>query len=159
MVLLFTLVLTGFGIYGNVLLRQEFDPTWFLPEDTYISQWFVNNKKYFPSSGERGTVYFSGAKLPEDILRIDALVENLKAETESIAGVNSWTGPYLDYIGKLGFDGAASLNKTSFQSSFTQFLFSPVGAAFRQGFRFTEELRCGEPAPEVLLSEITYTHR
>lgn len=35
-VLTVTLVTLGFGIYGNVLLRQEFDPAWFLPPDTYL---------------------------------------------------------------------------------------------------------------------------
>ena len=47
-IIIVTLGILGVGIYGNILLRQEFDPTWFLPADTYLSKWFTANKKYFP---------------------------------------------------------------------------------------------------------------
>ena len=38
-VLLFTAATFGLSVWGNVLLRQEFDPMWFLPRDSYLSQW------------------------------------------------------------------------------------------------------------------------
>ena len=40
-----TLVLAGFSLYGSVLLRQEFDPIWFLPKDSYLFQWNERNEK------------------------------------------------------------------------------------------------------------------
>ena len=35
----------GFGAWGNVLLRQEFDPMWFLPKDSYLARWAAMNDK------------------------------------------------------------------------------------------------------------------
>ena len=159
-VLLVAFVITGFGVYGNVLLRQEFDPTWFLPQDTYIAQWFVNNKMYFPSSGERGTIYFSGTELPADIDKIEKLSQDLREQTDIIVKSEAWTRPYIDYLQKLNYtEEPNKLNKTAFRSSLSQFLFSPAGAVYRNGFNFKEELECGELASEVKLSEISYTHR
>lgn len=158
-VILFTLVLTGVGVFGNILLRQEFDPTWFLPQDTYIAQWFANNKLYFPSSGERGTIYFSNTSLPQDIPVIGLLADQLENQTDIVEEVDSWTQPFLDYTNLLGYNVTEDLNQTSFKSSLTHFLFSPVGAKYVSKFKFDGELKCGEPAPDILLSEITYTHR
>ena len=44
-VLLLTGVLLGFSVWGNVLLRQEFDPMWFLPKDSYLSLYVEQNDK------------------------------------------------------------------------------------------------------------------
>jgi len=43
-VLFLTLGLTGAGIWGNFLLEQKFDPTWFLPPDSYLNLWFKANR-------------------------------------------------------------------------------------------------------------------
>ena len=48
-----TLVISAAAISGNVLLEQKFDPTWFLPPETYLAQWFDVNRKYFPFGGDR----------------------------------------------------------------------------------------------------------
>ena len=77
---------------------------------------------------------------------------------EDISKVDSWTSPYKDYIGILGHD-VDILDNTLFSSSLTQFLYSPTGAKYRTGFKFSEDLKCGNSSPEILLSEITYTHR
>jgi len=44
-VLVITGVLLGFSVWGNVLLRQEFDPMWFLPKDSYLSLYVEQNDK------------------------------------------------------------------------------------------------------------------
>jgi hypothetical protein len=43
--LVFTAALTGLGIWGNLLLEQRFDPTWFLPPDSYLARWFNANQE------------------------------------------------------------------------------------------------------------------
>jgi hypothetical protein len=45
LVLLVTAVLLGVSVWGNVLLRQEFDPMWFLPKDSYLSLYVQQNDK------------------------------------------------------------------------------------------------------------------
>ena len=44
-VLVTTGVLLGASVWGNVLLRQEFDPMWFLPKDSYLSLYVEQNDK------------------------------------------------------------------------------------------------------------------
>ena len=52
---LLTCVLLGFSVWGNILLRQEFNPIWFLPRESYLAQWHKYNSQYFPSQGEHNT--------------------------------------------------------------------------------------------------------
>ena len=169
-VILVTLAITGVGIWGNVLLRQEFDPTWFLPADTYIAQWFANNERYFPSQGERATIHFSGTNLPEDLHKIDALVRQLGEEMEIVDSVDGWTTPYLDYLDKMGVRDSLTSSNSSissadyllFRDTLTQFLFSPTGAAYQRQFRFGDDsgnLTCGQAAPPILMSCVAFVHR
>jgi hypothetical protein len=44
-VLMLSSSLMGVSIWGNVELRQEFDPMWFLPKDSYLAQWSQTNGK------------------------------------------------------------------------------------------------------------------
>ena len=162
LIILVTAVLCGVGIWGNILLKQEFDPTWFLPQETYLAKWFRLNKEYFPSSGEIGTIYFNKAKLPEDIPWIEDLVDKLKKQ-ESIESVDSWTTGYLHYVYNNSLVGNTTaienIDKELFRETLTQFLFSPKGAMFRGKFRFADALICGEAAPNVDLFEVSYSHK
>ena len=45
-VLLFTAALAGLGIYGNISIKHEFDPTKFLPSDSYLYKWFDYSRIY-----------------------------------------------------------------------------------------------------------------
>ena len=84
----------------------------------------------------------------------------MRNQTDIIVKSEAWTRSYIDYIKKLGYtEEASQLNETAFRYSLSQFLFSPAGAVFRNGFNFKNPVECGEPAPQVMLSEITYTHR
>ena len=157
-VIVFTLATTGVGLYGNALLRQEFDPAWFLPQDTYAAQWFSNSKTFFPSAGERGNIYFSGTNLPNDLPKIHQLSIDLE-NLPDVVSVDSWTKPFISYADKLGYANAFDMNETSFQTSLTQFLYSPVGGAYMNSFKFKADLKCGIPTDELKLSQISYTHR
>ena len=45
-VIVVTAIILGVSIWGNVLLKQKFDPMWFLPLDSYLSIWHTNNERY-----------------------------------------------------------------------------------------------------------------
>ena len=51
-IIMVTLVILGLSVWGNILLKQEFNPIWFLPSESYLSQWHKYNSLYFPSQGE-----------------------------------------------------------------------------------------------------------
>ena len=161
-VILVTATICSVGIWGNVLLRQEFDPTWFLPADTYLSKWFRLNKEYFPSEGELGTIYFNNVKLPENIPKIEQLALDLKNQS-AIESVDTWTSGYVKYV--LGNDlvgnntDVALIEEELFRKTLTQYLFSPSGALYRGKFRFRKDLECGGIAPEIDLFEISFKHK
>ena len=160
-VILITAGICSVGIWGNVLLRQEFDPTWFLPQETYLAKWFRFNKEFFPSEGELGTIYFNEVDLPRDIPKIENLADVLRGQS-AIESADSWTSGYVQYVVNNDLIGNSSsiedITETLFRKTLTQYLFSPSGALFRGKFRFAEDLTCGENAPVIDLFEISFKH-
>lgn len=55
--LLITAGLLAPGLYGVIHLEQDFDPNWFIPDDTYLKEYLDANDKYFPNDGRSGYVY------------------------------------------------------------------------------------------------------
>ena len=43
LIILFSAAVLGVSLWGNVLLRQEFNPVWFLPAESYLAQWHHHN--------------------------------------------------------------------------------------------------------------------
>ena len=150
------------GIWGNVLLKQEFDPTWFIPHETYLAKWFRLNKQYFPSEGEIGTIYFNGVDLPRDIAKVESLAIELRNNKDIIESVDSWTSNYQEFLYKNNnITDVSLINETMFQETIVRFLFSPSGAAYKGKFRFRGDSppECGGLAPTIDLFEISFTHR
>ena len=40
-----TIGVLAISLWGNVELRQEFDPIWFLPRDSYLARWNYMNER------------------------------------------------------------------------------------------------------------------
>ncbi len=91
LILLAAVILAVVAGYGNILLRQEFNPTWFLPTDSYVARWFVKNKEYFPFGGDRVAVYLHEVDYTRDLAAIQELVVKLEAETDIIDEVREVT--------------------------------------------------------------------
>ena len=163
LVIAITTVLLSAGAWGSLCLKQEFDPAWFLPPGTYLANWFQFNKDFFPGDGELGTVFFSGTPLPEQLEKVEALVNTLEAREDILREVDSWTTAYSAWMATTGFlpsnSSLAELPTTMFRKTLTQFLFSPAGAKYQPKFTFSKPLECGVDAPDVLLFEFTYTHK
>ena len=50
-------VFFGINIYAVTQLEQDFDYRWFIPDDSYASDYFDASDKYFPTGGEYVNVY------------------------------------------------------------------------------------------------------
>merc|ERR1719233_2295707 len=161
--MIMTGLLFGVGVWGNVLLKQGFDPDLFLPPGTYLTTWLSLQKEYFPNNGKDGTICFSNTSLPEELEKIEDLVFDLKSNSKIIQNVASWTTEYKKFVYdiKLVDPGVsiASLNQSAFRKTLTQFLFSPPGAPHKGAFQFKSELECGIEAPEILLFQLFYRHK
>ncbi|XP_045125930.1 protein patched homolog 3-like [Portunus trituberculatus] len=153
-VILWTSALFFASTWGLTNLRQEFDPIWFLPQDSYLYGYFEKQRDYFPSSEEPGSVYLSNIDLANELVNIQELSESLRSN-EYVAKVDSWVDKYVEY-----WDDAITANQTLFPDRLTQFLFSPRGAQYRsRNFRFNSTLSCREDAPLVTATRIDFSYK
>jgi predicted RND superfamily exporter protein len=56
-VLLITAASVAVNIWGILQLEQNFDPNWYLKEQSYPAEYFNALKQYFPEIGERASIY------------------------------------------------------------------------------------------------------
>jgi len=164
LIILLTLVILGFSIWGNVLLRQEFNPIWFLPPDSYLAQWHKYNSIHFPSQGEKVTVFMENLDLPADLAKLDKIHEELKAQDDIIHSIDSWYLDFKKYMNEHFLSGSAGIpedkiDEDMFRKKLTQFLFGSVGSKHRLLLTYDGEITCGEPAPPINMSMIQFTHR
>jgi len=153
------------GIWGTCFLTQEYNPEWLLPPESEIAKWFSAMTELYPSSGEPGFVMIKRIDLSQEFDTLDRMVERLKetGEHHNIEKIKSWHYGFRDYVNKFKkseepFETLIS-DPTYFREKFTQFLFSPKGASFQPNFEFASPgLKCGEPAPDVLLQAIMFQH-
>ena len=167
LVLALTGLLLGCGVWQLTLLQQEFQTVWFLPASSYLRQWFEANSRYFPGDGERVVVYMAEMDWPEDLARVEKLVTDLSQAENIIQSVDSWYPAFRNFSNtNLGSDiPNTALDNLTFNSHLTQFLYNAdpttLGLRFIPNFKFLEEqeVECGVPAPDILLSTFTFTHQ
>ncbi|XP_023320290.1 Niemann-Pick C1 protein [Eurytemora carolleeae] len=161
MLLFLTAALFGISIYGNVELRQEFNPIWFLPSDSYIAQWHHFNSIYYPSRGEQVTVFIGNLDLPRELVNLEHMHSELLEQKDIIAEIDSWYLGFKNYMETNFLNGKSlfELEKDEFDRRLTQYLFSPGGSQHRFLFQFNHHLACGEPSPTPQLSILSFKHR
>jgi len=164
-VMLMTATFLVFGMWGTLSLTQEYQPEWLLPPESEVAQWFEIKNTHFPSAGEPGYIMIKKIDIANEIGKFDEMVEKLRSPEQSwsINKVHPWHTGFRDYVNKFkksddSFEVLIS-NETYFRDKFTQFLFSPKGAIFQPNFWFSEPLKCGEPAPDVLLQALPFSHK
>ena len=153
-------------MWGLTNLRQEFNPVWFIPQESYLAQWFNANEKYFPKEGETVKINIAQVDISNELPKIDALVRRLEQETDILSRVDSWYSKFKEYAETNhlvnethGWFHVFQEDQSQFYKILTQFLFSPSGARYRGNFNFMRDLVCGEAASEILLSSIELTHK
>ncbi|KAK7077773.1 Patched domain-containing protein 3 [Halocaridina rubra] len=159
-IIIFTLAVLAISGWGLSNLRQEFNSIWFLPQDSYLYEFFMKQNHYFPSSGEEGTIYFGNISLSAELPKIEGLIRKLE-ENEYIATVDSWYDTYKTYWEKQDYQVPdPQLTEDDFLDQLSQFLYSPSGSKYRnRNFRFERELNCTDMAPPVTASSIEYKHK
>ena len=71
MVIGISLVITAFGIWGNVKVEIAFDYVKFLPESSNLAQWYQIHQNYFPLDGYRGEIYVANSNLKGYVLLLN----------------------------------------------------------------------------------------
>jgi len=162
-ILCVTVLIFGVSIWGNLLLRQEFNPIWFLPPESFLAQWHKQNAIHFPSQGEKVTVFMENLDLPEDLLKLDKMHDELANQTDIIVSFDSWYLDFKKYMNKYFLTEKGlpdeTLTQEEFDDKLTQFLYGPFGARHRMLINFYSEPECGVPSSAMNLSTISFTHR
>ena len=111
-----TCVITALSLWGNVKLEQRFDPAWFLPQDTYLAQFVTAYKKYFPSKGDRVTIYCSGIDPINEFEKLNKLAADIRNQTDIVdsATVDSWTFKFTEYYNKYFVPNGENRNLSTF---------------------------------------------
>ena len=165
-VLTLSSVVLGVGIWQASLLRQEFQPIWFLPTNTYLRQYFEASSQYLESGGVRVTIYMAEIELHNNLEKIEELIAALEDADDIVESVDAWYPSFKNYSnsGK-GYNVPFTLlDEDTFQQELTQFLHNTgpgsLGLRFIPSFSFSgnDKLECGAPAPPVFLSTISFTH-
>lgn len=157
-VILFTLIVAGFSVESLLRLEQRFDPAWFISENTYFRKYLNERSIYYPEMGNEGSVYVGAINYTEELPKVFALIENLESETDVVQNIETWTKPFRNYV-LLHFEkdvANESLSDSELHTYLSKFLFSRSGAIYQPKFKFSTDLKCGEPAPPIMVSSIEF---
>ncbi|XP_043281988.1 NPC intracellular cholesterol transporter 1-like [Venturia canescens] len=157
-VILVTIGVASFGILGCCQLEQWFDPEWFIPTDTYLSDFIKVKNEQYPGRGHPGSVFIGDIKYHEEFPRIMALTESLKNLT-TIDHVDAWPHEFADFM-RIHFDKDVTkgeMNSAEFHDYLSKFLFGRSGGKYQGKFHFDGNLTCGVTAPRILVSIVDFS--
>ncbi|XP_027212085.2 patched-related protein 9 [Penaeus vannamei] len=160
LVLFVTFALLAVSGWGLSNLRQEFNPVWFLPQNSYLFKFLMKQEYYYPTSGELGTIYFGHMNYLEELPKIDKLMIAMQ-ENEDISEIDSWYLSYKKYWEKQGYEVPdPEETQEEFLDQLSMFLHSPSGSKYQaKNFNFDGKVNCTDPAPPILASSIDFKHR
>ena len=165
----------GAGMYGAITIRQEFDEVNMLPADSYLRKWFDSHNILYPSVGSDAKVY-TGALNPEtDLEKMDILIDELSglvSEGKYLTSVDSWWTEFKIFLVEkyqitdwkksviLIEDKDVGYRATkSFSFLLSDFLFTPIGAKYKEHFVLNGTLVCNEPSPAVLATSTSMVYQ
>nr|SVE82668.1 EOG090X0BEK [Daphnia magna] len=143
-ILVLAAFLFGINTWGSVLMRQEFNPLWFIPTSTYLSQYFSVIESHFPDNGQMASIYIQTTNLSSNLDRLDALIDTVRNETNIVSQVDDWFGGFKEFTAKRHAIDWMNQNMTDeqFSTYLKNYLFTQKGAKFRRNFKFEDPLQC-----------------
>lgn len=96
--ILLTLGFAATGIRGSMLLKQKFDPNWFLGENTHLFKFKMERAKFFPDNGQTAGIYFGRLNYSAELTNIHRLLTQLKQEENIIKNLEEWYSGFRYYV-------------------------------------------------------------
>jgi hypothetical protein len=97
-VILLTLGFAAAGIRGTMLLKQKFDPNWFLGENTHLYKFNMERAKFFPDIGQNAAIYFGRLNYSTELPNIHRLLKQLKQENNILNNLEEWYSGFRYFI-------------------------------------------------------------
>lgn len=156
-VILFTVIMTGFSIESILKLEQRFDPKWFVPEGTYYKDFLDEYKFYYPGEGEVGMLLLGEMDYNREFVHVYDLIQEIRKEPY-INEFDTWVETFHKYA--ITFFNKDLLNVSisnhDFNTYLSHFLFSPSGGRYQVNLRFTKPLMCGYLTPNITASMMQF---
>lgn len=153
-VLMSTVAVTAYSFTGVLRLEQKFDPNWFIPARTYLSQFNAEKHNLFPDQGYEAMILMGQLNYTDEINHINDMIGTIENRTDIIDEIASWVEPFHEFV--YVYYNINILNETlsdyDFRLYLSQFLHTQSGGKFRANFRFRTKLKCGEPAPDIMVN-------
>ena len=169
-----TLGILAGGIYGAVTLDTEFDQNAFVEDGTYLKTYLELTEMHFSSgTPEISKIYFTDLDYAADMENIWNLLGDLNQlatkdkSNISPGSVKSWLPGFVTYVNqkRAAEFGSATLptykgySNSSFQTDISEFLGDPIlGGTYRADFKYSADIDYSKPAPQILLSTMSYQH-
>ena len=81
-------------------MRQEFNPIWFIPKSTYLSQYFTAIDNYYPDNGQLASIYIQTQNLSGNLNHLEGLIDAIKNETTYVTRVDDWFDGFKEFTAK-----------------------------------------------------------
>lgn len=157
-ILIFTLILVIISVIGTSHLHQEFNPTWFIPINSYLADFFRVTKNYFQLEGAQSFFFFSNKNITENLPLLIEFIKDLSS-AESVLVVNNWFSVFNQYVDlNLEFTNR-TLSDTLFYEAISLFLYTATGGSYRNDMLFEETPLCNTTAPPLKYFRIPFKHR
>lgn len=96
-----TLICLGFSIQGCLRLEQKFDPTWFIPDHTYLGKFLEKKAIYYPNYGFEAGTYIGAVNYTHELGNLKEMVFQLNNCTDIISNTVFWLEPFRNYTLKI----------------------------------------------------------
>ena len=156
---------SSIGISGCILLNQKFD---YLPVESYFHQWHKIQNYLYPDKGWVAEIYtdsfdysdldkFENLTISLDELKQSGtyiqgdLAGNTLHFVHFSSGYESWWSEIKKYSQEEEkmTNWKQMANSELFPMVMSKFLFSSFGARFQENFKFSGNLTCGQPVPNI----------
>lgn len=78
-------------------MRQEFNPIWFIPKSTYLSQYFSVIENYYPDNGQLASIYIQTTNISSNLNNLESLIDTVKNETSIVSRTDDWFGGFKEF--------------------------------------------------------------
>ncbi|OWF43557.1 Niemann-Pick C1 protein [Mizuhopecten yessoensis] len=93
-----TAIFLGFGIWGFVVLKQDYNPIWFIPSDSYPYKYDGASNKYF-NTGAQASAYCKNIDYFSSKTQFDSLYTQLTGSSYiSTGSTDSWFKSFTDWL-------------------------------------------------------------
>ena len=174
-VVLITAAVFSIGLYGAITIKQEFDEVKMLPADSYLREWFDTQKSLYPTVGTDAYIYTGALHPATDLEKMDTLIDELQDlvnEERYLTSVDSWWTEFKTFLFEKykikNWKNSVIYKNTSqqdvssdknFKFLLSDFLFTPIGAKYKDYLVLNGTLLCNKPAPAVLASSTSMVYR